>query len=538
MSEASVLRSSSVMAVGTITSRITGLGKNMALLAALGTGVLADTYSVANMLPTVIYTLFIGGAINAVFVPQLVHHRSDDADDGIAYAQRLMTAVGLALLVLASVAVLLAPLVVRLYSAGWNAQQLHVATAFARLMLPQIFFFGVFTVMSQILNTRERFGAPMFAPIVNNVVIITAALSFLYVAGPGATTRSITDQQIMILGLGTLLGSVMQALVLLPVLVRAGFPVRPRFDLRGQGLGRAWGLARWTIALVAVNQLGTLLVIRLATRANVESPGLDAGAAVYSNAFLIFMLPQSVITVSVVTALLPQLSRIAHEGKFDVVRQRLGWTLRTTGSVIVPAAVTLLVLGVPIGVLLFGHGSTTAEGAQQLGLTLAAFAVGLPAFSAYYVLLRGFYALEDTRTPTVNAVLLNGSNVLFAYALFFTVQAEWRVPALGLAYSLSYWVALVVLGARLRRRLGGIDAYEVVRTHVRVGIAAVLSGLAMAAAARLYTGGERVESAGDAVVTMVLALVPGVLVFLGASRLLHIREVQQVSDLLLRRRSR
>lgn len=536
MSDVSLLRSSSVMAAGTIASRITGVGKNMALLAALGTGVLADTYSVANMLPTVVYTLFIGGAINAVFVPQLVQHRSDDDDEGLAYTQRLMTAVSMALLVLASVSVLLAPLVVRLYSAGWNAQQLHVAAMFARLMLPQIFFFGVFTVLSQILNTRERFGAPMFAPILNNLVIIAAAVSFLYVVGPGATTRTITDGQVAILGAGTLLGSAAQAAVLVPVLRRAGVRLRPRFDLKGQGLGKAWVLSSWTFALVAINQLGTLLVIRLATRANVENVALDAGAAVYSNAFIVFMLPQSVITVSVVTAMLPSLSRVAHEGRLDLVRERLGWTLRTTGSVIVPAAMAFAVLGVPIALLLFGYGSTSHQGASQLGLTLTGFSLGLPAFSAYYVLLRGFYAMEDTRTPTFNAILLNGSNVVFAYLLFFTVPADWRVPALGLAYALSYWVALVALAALLRRRLGGLGAYAVVRTYVRVAIATLLAGLAMAAGARLYTGGATVTSGMDALLTVLCGLLPAGVVYVAASRVMHIAEVQQVTDLVLRRR--
>jgi putative peptidoglycan lipid II flippase len=535
VSETPLLRSSSVMAAGTIVSRVTGLGKNMALLAALGTGVLADTYSVANMLPTVVYTLFIGGAINAVFVPQLVNHRTDDEDGGTAYAERLVTAVGLALLALATVAVLLAPLVVRLYSAGWNERQLEVATAFARLMLPQIFFFGVFTVLSQVLNTRERFGAPMFAPIVNNLVIITAAVSFLYVVGEGATTRTVTEGQIAWLGLGTLLGSVLQALVLVPVLRRSGFRYRPRFDLKGQGLGKAWTLARWTMGLVAINQVGTLLVIRLATRANVVDSSVDAGAAVYNNAFTVFMLPQSVITVSVVTALLPSLARVAHEGRMDVVRERLGWTLRVTGSLMVPAAMTFFVLGVPIALLLFGYGSTTDEGARQLGLTLAGFAVGLPAFSAYYVLLRGFYALEDTRTPTTNAVLLNGVNVALAYLLFLTVPVDWRVPSLGLAYGISYWVALAALTLRLRARTGGLDGRVVVRSYVRITVASVLAGAAMAGAVRLFTGGTPVTSGVDAAITVVVGLVPAAVVFLAAARAMHIREVEQLADIVRRR---
>ena len=159
------LRSSSVMAVGTITSRVTGLLKNTALLAAVGSGVFADTYSVANTLPTIVYILLVGGAINAVFIPQLVRHMEADDDEGLAYAQRLFSAVVLALAVITVGAVIAAPWLVQLYSTGWNASDVEVATAFARLLLPQIFFYGVFALVSQILNTRGRFGAPMFAPV-------------------------------------------------------------------------------------------------------------------------------------------------------------------------------------------------------------------------------------------------------------------------------------------------------------------------------------------------------------------------------------
>jgi len=536
MSDAPLLRSSSVMAAGTMASRFTGLFKNVALIAAVGTGVFADTYSVANMLPTVLYTLFIGGAINAVFVPQLVRRMKDDEDDGVAYAHRLVTAVGLVLLVLSVLAVLLAPLIVRLYSDNWNAQQLEVSTAFARLMLPQIFFYGLFTVLSQVLNTRGRFGAPMFAPIVNNVVVIASAVAFLWVAGVGVTTRTVTDGQIALLGVGTTLGTVLQAAVLVPVLRRTGFSFRPRFDLRGHGLGKAWSLARWTITLVLINQIGTLLVIRLATRANVDDRTVQAGAAVYSNAFTVFMLPQSVITVSIVTALLPQLSRLAHEGQLGVVRERISWALRTTSTLLVPCAAVLIAFGAPIGVLLFGYGSATFEGAQQLGLTVAAFAIGLPAFSAYYTLLRGYYAMEDTRSPTFNAVLLNTVNVAIAYAAFPFVSPQWRIPALGLAYAISYWVALVPLWWRLRRRLHGLETYLVVRTFVRVSVA-TLAALAVAVVGyRLVAGAlDQPEQGWAIAVALAAGLVPGSLVYLGLSKALRINELDKVVDLVLRR---
>lgn len=539
MSETRLLHSSSLMAAGTVTSRLTGMVKAIALVAAVGTGVFADTYYNANVLPTMIYTLFIGGAINAVFVPQLVRHIKDDEDGGLAYAQRLFTAVATILIVVTIAAVLAAPWVIRLYSSGWSDEQIEVASAFARFMLPQIFFYGLFTVLSQILNTRGRFGAPMFAPVVNNLIVIASAVTFLGVAGTGTTAATVTSGEIALLGVGTSLGTIAQVLLLVPILRSVGVRLRPRFDLKGRGLGKAWRLARWTIGLVLVNQLGTLAVLRLATGFNVDNPGVDAGSNVYGNAYTLFILPQSVITVSIVTALLPSLSRLAADDQWASVRERMSWALRTTQAVIVPAAAVLVAFGPWIGILLFGYGSAEAEGARQIGLTAAAYALGLPAFSAYYTLMRGFYALEDTRTPTLNAILLNAVNVALAYVVAPVLPAHWQVPALGLAYAVSYWVALVPLWRRLRRRLSGLHTALVVRTFVRVLLATVLAtALALGAALSLRALTSPATADADRPLTLALATVTGLgvglLAYLWLSRRLRIEELRPVLALASR----
>jgi putative peptidoglycan lipid II flippase len=533
--DSGLLRSSSVMAAGTVTSRVTGLVKNSVLLAAIGSGVFADTYTVANILPTVVYILLIGGAINAVFVPQLVRHMKSDADEGEAYAQRLFSAVAAVLLVITVAAVVAAPWLVQLYGKDWSNHDLAVATAFARFLLPQIFFYGMFTIVSQVLNARGKFGAPMFAPVVNNIVIITTASLFLYVAGIGTTTRTVTDGEIALLGIGTTLGAALQALALWPALRASGLRLRLRTDLRGTGLGKAWTLARWTILLVLLNQVGTLVAIRLATGVN-ASTGADVGATVYANAFTIFMLPQSVITVSVVTALLPQLSGYAAEGRLDIVRERLGWALRTTSSLVIPMAASFVVLGIPIAVLLFRHGDFGSEAARTLGLTLSAFALGLPAFSAYYVLLRGFYALEDTRTPTFNALLLNGINIVLAWLAVALLPASQAIPGLGLAYAAAYWVALIALALRLRRRLNRLDGYLIVRTHVRVVLASLLAAAAMALGASLaVVVVGPVDEATTAAVVLAAGLIPGALAYLAGIKIFSISEAEAVVKMVLRR---
>jgi putative peptidoglycan lipid II flippase len=288
--------------------------------------------------------------------------------------------------------------------------------------------------------------------------------------------------------------------------------------------------------LVLVNQLGLLVVSRLATGVNATS-NADAGIAIYQMAFVIFMLPQSVITISLVTALLPSLSQRAAEGRLDVVRERIGWTLRTSGSLMVPATAALIVLGVPIGVLLFNYGSMTLESSRLLGLTVSMFAIGLPAFSAYYVLMRGFYALEDTRTPTLNAMIQVGTNIVLAVAAVTWLPADRAIPGLGLAYALSYWVGVVTLAGQLRRRLGRLDAYLVVRTHVRVVLASILAAAGMVAGAAAATAvvGRPVDFTSSLVVVLA-GLVAGAVGYLIGVRVLHISEVSDVIGLLARRR--
>jgi putative peptidoglycan lipid II flippase len=309
-----------------------------------------------------------------------------------------------------------------------------------------------------------------------------------------------------------------------------------RTDLRGQGLGVAWALARWAILLVLVNQIGTLVVIRLATGINVTSDS-DAGVAVYQMAFTIFMMPQSVITVSLVTAVLPHLAHEAAAGHLDVLRERIGWTLRTSGSLIVPASVVFLVLGVPISVLLFRYGSMGLESARLLGLTLSAFALGLPAFSAYFILMRAFYALEDTRTPAFNAMVLNGANVLLAVAAVQWVPADLAIPALALAYAASYWIGLASLARQLRRRLERLDGYVVVRTYVRVTLASMLAAVGMvlgALAAEAAVG--RATDLTSSLIIVASGLALGAAGYLLGVRVFRITEVSDVLRLVAGRR--
>jgi putative peptidoglycan lipid II flippase len=531
------LSPSSSMAVGTSLSRVTGLIRTWVLVAAIGTSVFSDTYTVANTVPNIVYILLIGGALNAVFIPQLVRHMKDDADAGDAFAHRLLTAALSGLLIITVLAVVFAPVIVRLYSTRlWTEQDFAVSTAFARFCLPQVFFYGLYTLLAQVLNARGQFAAPMYTPILNNLVVIAVAVGFMVAVGSDPTTATISSHEIAWLGLGTTLGIVVQAVVLVPVLRRTGFRLRWRFDWRGAGLGKSWLLARWTLFLVLANQIGLLVVSRLATGANASAGGGQAGLTTYTTAYLFFGLPQSIITVSVVTAIMPTMSRLAHQADLGGVRREVTSAVRLTGSLVTPAGALMAVLGPAIGVLLFGRTATGDDGGFLLGLTLAGFVVGLPFYSAYYVVLRGFYAMEDTRRPALNAVLVNAVFIVVGVLAYLTLPDRFIVPGLAGAFSVGYVVGLVTLWRRLAKDLSGLDTRSVVRSYVPIVAASLLAALlslAVAVAVRLV--GTEWPSLLRSLVKVGVGGGLGLALYLWLARYWHIGDVEVLLASLRRR---
>ncbi|MFF4216885.1 murein biosynthesis integral membrane protein MurJ [Streptomyces nondiastaticus] len=483
---ASLLKSSALMAAGTMVSRILGFGRNLVMAAAIGVSTLNDGYQVANTLPTMIYILVAGGALNAVFIPQLVRAMKNDEDGGEAYANRLLTLVVVLLAGVTTVCVLGAPLFIRMMSptiAG-DPTQMDVAVAFARYCVPTMFFMGVHVVMGQILNARGKFGAMMWTPVLNNIIIIATFGSFIWAFGPASDTHvtaaTITPEGVRLLGIGTLLGLVVQSLAMLPYLREAGFRIRPRFDWRGQGLGKAAGLAKWTFFFVLANQVGLVVVTQLATKAGglAAKAGHDGtGITAYNFALQLWQMPQAIITVSVMTAVLPRISRAAHDGDASAVRDDLSHGLRTSAVAIVPCAFAFLALGVPMSTLMFGSGSGTSA-ATNIGFILMAFALGLIPYSAQYVILRGFYAYEDTRTPFYNTVIVAAVNAAASFVSYLVLPARWAVAGMAFSYGLGYAVGVGVAWRRLRTRLGGdLDGSRVIRTYARLAGACVPAAL-------------------------------------------------------------
>lgn len=541
---ASVLRSSMLMGAGTVLSRFGGVLRGVALAAALGAGTVADAFTLGNTLPNVVYILIIGGALNAVFIPELVRHMKDDPDDGVGYADRLITLVSIALAILVVGAVVLAPFLVRIYATPqYTQQQLDLAIAFARFCLPQIFFYGAYTMLSQVLNARGHFGAPMFAPLVNNLVAIATFVLFIVVAGPEAGADGVLEpDQIALLGIGTTLGVVLQALVLVPVLRRAGYRFRPRGGWRGAGLSVAGGLAAWTIGLVLVNQIAYAVIVRLATGVNAASADVGAtpaGLTAYTNAHLMFVLPHSVITVSLVAALLPRMSRAAHDKRYDDLASDIAGGMRSASALIIPASVVLVVLGTQAGILLFNYGQTSTASAQATGLLASVFALGLLPFTLYYIVLRGWYALERTRTAFWVTVVLNVLNLAIAVPLYRIVAGNQTGPAplvaLAVGYVAAYWLTMVVGWIVLSRQIGGLQTGRTLRSLARMAVAGLVTFVVMAAG---LVGINQVAPGSaklDAILRIVVLGALGAAVYLGLAKLLRITEVTEVLATLRRR---
>ncbi|WP_416237547.1 murein biosynthesis integral membrane protein MurJ [Streptomyces sp. NBC_00162] len=514
----SVLRSGALMAAGSVVSRATGFVRSAVVVAALGTGLLGDSYAVANTVPNIIYMLLIGGALNAVFVPELVRAAKEHRDGGAAYTDRLLTACTAALVTLTAVAVLAAPLIVSAYT-DYSGAQASTTVALARYCLPQILFYGLFTLLGQVLNARGRFGAMMWTPVLNNFVIIGVFGFFLYVSHDAA--NGLTAAETRLLGLGTTAGIVIQALALVPSLRAARFRWRPRFDWRGSGLGRPLRNAGWTVMLVLTNQIAYWVVTRLSTTTGQHAvdAGLAGGAGytAYSNAYQLWIVPQGIITVSLVTALMPRMSSAASDGDLTGVRKDISYALRSSAALVVPAAALFAALAPWVIGAVFGYGRTGSADVEVMAGMLVAFAPGLIAFSAQYVLSRGFYALSDTRTPFFLNLTIAALNAGLSAAAYFLLSPRWAVTGMAAASSIAFLAGAAVTARTLARRLGPRAGTRTelrataVRTHLRLLAAcapAAAAGYAAARAADRF-GDFAAVGAGTVALLLVVVLLAG-----------------------------
>jgi len=463
MSDHQLLRASSVMAVGTIASRITGLIRNLLLVALLGTAILGDTYNVANTMPNILYNLLIGGALTAVFVPQIVRSLRD-SDQGAAFISRLFTVTVTFLLLLTALGIALAPMIVNLYAPEFsNRPEFDITVSFMRYCLPQIFFLGLFALLGQIANAKGKFGPMMWAPVINNLIAIIL-FSWFLVNKDDLTLGNISQSDITWLGLGTTAGYLAQAVILIPVVLKSGVRLTLRFDWYNSQIIKSFRLASWSFLYAIISQVSYLVTVSIATTAAVKSEVLGDSTGVgftpYANAYLILILPHSIITVSVVTALLPRLSNYVLDKKHEELTNSLARAIKLIGIFTVPAALLFLAFGQLVANTLY-FGISDAD-ANYLGLTLSAFALGLIPVSINLVLLRGLNAFENLKSQVIGNLIMNLVSVVLSYLVAVWLEPKWVTVGLAAIFTLHYFIGV------------GISFYLIKRHQVKLPLLSIM----------------------------------------------------------------
>jgi putative peptidoglycan lipid II flippase len=469
------------MAAGTVVSRI--LGFTRAVLLALTIGVTtdaADAFGVANQLPNNVYAIIAGGVLNAVLVPQIIRARKHK-DGGQTYINRLVTMIITGFTIVTVVTTISAPFLVALYTTGWSTEQLALATAFAYWCLPQLFFYGLYSLFGEILNARSAFGPFMWAPVLNNIVAISGMVAFILLFGADPTgSRAVGEwgaDQVSLLAATATAGVASQALILLLSWKRIGLKFRFNFKWRGVGLRPAAKAASWTLGMVLVTQLGGLVqsIVASSTISARASGGLAvASIAAASIAWLVFMLPHSIATVSIATASFTKISHHADDGDMPALKRDLGASLRAILAISALATAALIVLAYPIARVFVGEYPATIA----LGNVIMAMMIGLVPFSFVFMLQRAFYALEDTRTPFFFTLAQTAVFVTGAIVISQNVEAMWLVVALSLLNSFSITVQAVLAYRLLRRRIGKFDGIGLAGAATRMVAAGIVAGFA------------------------------------------------------------
>lgn len=472
--EPSLLHSSRIVAIGSAASRITGFIRTIAITAAIGLGGIGDAYATANTLPNIVYELLLGALLTSIIVPLLVHAQHNDSDGGEAYAQRLMSVSTLLLLVVTAAAVLLAPALTSLYGVLHDPNQIRVANILARLLLIEIVFYGIGAMLGAILNTRGVYGAPAWAPVLNNGVVVATAVVFFVMPGPHTlNVATITTAQMLVLGIGTTLGIVVQAAVLIPAARRVGFRWKWRLDVRGTGMGEIGTLGLWVLGYVLTSAIGYLVITRLSLAAGHHS---GIGYAVYTNQSLLFQVPYGIAGVALLTTLLPRMSRAAAAGNTRAVVADLSLGARLTAVALVPVTAAYIALGPALTTVIFAHGRAAPEAAYGTGIALAWAAFGLLPYAITLLQLRAFYAIKDARTPTVINAVMVVVRIALCLAVPHVVAPDRVVAGLAFVNSLSFVPGVLLGEVLLRGRFGALQSGRVLRTTIRLVLASAAGG--------------------------------------------------------------
>lgn len=528
----SLARATAVMSFGTVLSRLTGLLRLVAIAAALGvveSERLADTYNYGNTAPNIIYELVLGGVLTSVFVPVFVELlEKEGRDRAWQVASAVINVSMVVLVVIATAAILAAPLLAKFYSSRLGpeaaAAQEEVLAFLLRLFIPQIIFYALAAITAGLLNAHKRFGAPMYTPILNNLAVIAVFIAFRQAyAGKDLGLDSVTNSQLLLIGLGTTAGVVLMALAQLPFLRGLG-RYRLTFSLKHPSVRKLARLSVFVIGYVVTNQIGYLVVQWLANRQT-------GGYSSYVYAFMFFMLPHGLFAVSVITALLPGMSQHAVNERWDLFRDRLSTGIRSTFLLILPAAVGFFVLGEAIVRLLIEHGIATPRSTELVSGVLRFFVIGLVPFALFQLFLRAFYAMQDTKTP----FLINCGAVGLNTAINIPMFAWLGVKGLAAGHAIAYIFGVTLQAKVLSKRIGGLDRRRITSSGIRIGIAGAGMGVVVWLALRAMDAlVDETSLWAQALVTLV-PVVFGVATFAGLALMLKVEELAHVKGLITKR---
>ncbi|AQQ16372.1 putative peptidoglycan biosynthesis protein MviN [Corynebacterium glaucum] len=471
-SNESVVRATGSMAVATLISRITGFIRTVLIGAALGPAV-ASAFNTANQLPNLITEIVLGSVLTALVVPVLVRAEKEDADRGERFVRQLFTLTLTLMVTVTVLTVVAAPLLTRLFLDDEGKVNVIQATSFAYLVLPQIFFYGMFSLFMAILNTKEHFRPGAWAPVANNVVSI--AVLIMYMAIPGslnpAAPTTVSNPHVLLLGLGTTLGVVVQCAIMLPALRKLGINLTPLWGLDDR-LKQFGGMALAIIAYVAVSQAGYIVTTRIASMAS------EAAPFIYQQHWMLLQVPYGIIGVTLLTAIMPRMSRSAADGDDQAVVRDLTLGTKLTFIALIPIIVFMTGLGPEIGNALFAYGDFSPQAAHILGLTVSFSAFTLIPYALVMLHLRVFYAREEAWTPTLIIAGITLTKIFLSYlAPTVASSPEQVVVLLGAANGFGF-VAGAVIGAQLlKRKLGTLQVGTILYTSTWA-LAASLVGLA------------------------------------------------------------
>ncbi len=528
---ASVQRNSLILTVGTFASRMTGQVRQMLLVAAIGvTGTVANAFDIANTLPNMLFALLAAGVLQAVLMPQIMAAiKSANSQERL---DKLLTIATSALVIGTIVLVAAAPLLIRMMTlkGEWSVEARALAVVFALWCIPQVLFYGLFSVLGEVLNARGQFAATGWAPMANNIVSVIGFGIFLAIWGrfdpaqPLEVATWTTAQTAVLAGTATL-GIAAQVAVLLIALRRGGFRWTLRFGVRGIGLRSAGKVVGWTLAAVGLEQLGLVYLKNITSAAGESGPGI-AGNAIFSNALTIYLLPHSLVIVSIITALFPRMSMAAAERDLDGVRSAMSTGLRSAGIFSIISATVMMVFPRPVLKALLPP--LTPYAVDAAGPVLQALAPGLIALGATVMVKRMYFAFEDGRSIFVIQIFATASMAVAIAVTSAVLDFRYWTIAAAAAYSLSTWVSVLLRINGMTKKLQGMDGPRVLRVYVRCAVAAVVAAAAGVGVSRLLNADAELTWGHALAVTAV-----GGIVMLGVYfALLRVLRVQEVDDAL------